>query len=790
VLDALAPGDWTIWVRCAGFSDRTVPHRVNGAPLVISLTRTGRIAGQVLGVDTEPVVAEVTLAGSGVWPPRNTSTDAQGRFVLLDVPPGIYEVQARTADAVAPPRRGLTIEAGSSAFVRFDLERGEAMLGSVTDAETGRGIAHAEVVVMPDALGVAPRVTHSGLDGHFRLDGLRHAPHQVSVYAPEHVPVIGAAWMPGTRLAVRMEPGALIEGSIRDARGEPVAGARIELLGETGDRQPISLDGASLAFRETLYPDRATLTAPSSAASHTLELMETVPPIPDESSVGATVSAVVATPAAPTMQSGADGTFVLRGIPPGRVQLIVRAAGYSATTTDRLWITAGHGIQGLDIRLAAAGRIEGRVIDAAGNPVTGASVEHLSDLDPWARLALTDDDGAFVLDDVAGAVTIRPFARGQAGMQVRVEVEPGSTEQITLELPPVGPTLRGVTVDPRGRPIAGAQVRMESMAPGVLPPRVAFSDDAGEFEFEDAPRPPWQLNVDHANHARSAPIDVEEAPSAPIRLTLDDAVELTGRLLDPLSGAGVEDGEVVLESERVPPVIRRARADSAGAFVIPRVAAGSYRLVASAEGRVVQASVVEIPPGAVRREGFDLPPVELEAAASLEGDVVDSLGRTVQGAEVSVSSRASPPARSDRRGHFVLEGLASGRIECIARHPSVGEAVRVVRVSPERNPAPVVFHLPGRFDPDAEASERALRRGVAIEVADDHGAVVVSDVVGPLAAAAGLRSGDVLLEVDGTEPTEAQAAARRLRGADGVSAVLRLARAGHAFRLRVPREPW
>jgi hypothetical protein len=328
------------------------------------------------------------------------------------------------------------------------------------------------------------------------------------------------------------------------------------------------------------------------------------------------------------------------------------------------------------------------------------------------------------------------------------------------------------------------------MAPGALPPRVAFSDDAGEFAFEDAPLAPWQLNVDHANHARSAPLDLEEAPSAPIRLTLDDAVELTGRLLDPLSGEGVEGGEVVLESERVPPVIRRARADSAGAFVIPRVAAGSYRLVASAEGRVARASTVEVPPGAVRRGGFDLPPVELEAAASLEGDVVDSLGRTVHGAEISFSSRASPPVRSDRRGHFVLGGLASGHIECIARHPSVGEAVRVVRVSHERNPAPVVFHLPGRFDPDTDASERAPQRGVAIEIADDQGAVVILDVVGPLALAAGLRSGDELLEVDGIEPTDAQAATRLLRGADGVSAVLRLARAGHSFRLRVPREPW
>lgn len=61
---------------------------------------------------------------------------------------------------------------------------------------------------------------------------------------------------------------------------------------------------------------------------------------------------------------------------------------------------------------------------------------------------------------------------------------------------------------------------------------------------------------------------------------------------------------------------------------------------------------------------------------------------------------------------------------------------------------------------------------------------------GTRAAHAGLHEGDLLRAVDGVPVENAAQATRLLRGADGVSAILDLERAGESFRIRIPRETW
>ena len=69
----------------------------------VVLEKVASISGRVYGPNGEAVAqAHITLAGSGVWPALNTQTNAQGRFVWNDVPPG--NLRTESAPTNADPR--------------------------------------------------------------------------------------------------------------------------------------------------------------------------------------------------------------------------------------------------------------------------------------------------------------------------------------------------------------------------------------------------------------------------------------------------------------------------------------------------------------------------------------------------------------------------------------------------------------------------------------------------------------------------------------------------------------
>lgn len=798
----LPAGRWTVRASAAGFGESAAVRDVPGdAPLELALARVARIAGQVMGSDGAPVSdAEIVLAGSGVWPARTMRSGEDGRFVLDEVPPGVYEVRAHSSAGAAPPRRGLTLEAGGRAYLTFHLEAGATMVGRVLDAATDAPIEGAQIVVAEGELAIAPRALRSGSDGSFRVAGLASGDHRVTVHAEGYVPVVSASWSPGEPLRVAMEPGAVLSGVVLDARRRPVAGARLEVLGEAGDRQPIAMDGASVAFRaEVFRAHEAALGAGPPASLGALEVTSEIPPIPltpvaleAAPPVPLAAAAASAPPRIEALSSGfssaADGTFRIEGVPPGHVQLVARMAGYAPGSSERVWVAAGRERDRIEIVLEPAGRIEGEVVDAEGEAVAGAIVEHRSDAEPWPRVIAADERGRFALEDVAGAVTIRATAAGHAAGQARVDVGAGGRERVRVVLPAPGPRLEGRTVDERGREVAGVQVRIESMAPGESAPRVVFSDAGGRFEIDDAPPGPWRIAADHADYAQPDPVELDAAPDT-LRLVLRQGTTVRGRVLDALAGEGIEGATLVLERATGAPLARDVRSDAEGSLVIPRVGPGAYMARVSAPGFTEWRGEVEV--GGTRAGEIELDTIELVPGARLEGDVVDALGQVVRGVTVSVDGDPARVARTDARGHFVLEGLAEGSPVIRASHPAAGEVARAIRVQPLRDPAQIVLRLPERYDPDSAASERALRRGVAVELDAEGSAARIADVVpGSHAARVGLRAGDLVRSVDGEPIAELQQAERLLRGADGVAAVLELERGGERFRVRVPREAW
>ncbi|WP_236605422.1 carboxypeptidase regulatory-like domain-containing protein [Sandaracinus amylolyticus] len=799
VLSELPTGRWTLRASASGFGASATVRDVPGSSeaLVLTIAPVARVAGQVMGIDGAPVSgAEIVLAGSGVWPARTMQTGADGRFVLEDVPPGVYEVQAHASTGAAPPRRGLVIEAGGRAYLTFHLEPGATMVGQVIDGETDAPIAGAQIVVAEGELAIAPRALRSNGEGAFRVAGLASGDHHVTVHAEGYVPVVGARWTPGEPLRLTMERGAVLSGIVLDARRRPVEGARLEVLGESGDRQPIAMDGASVAFRaEVFRAHEQALGAGPPASLGALEVTSDVPPIPlAPAAYEAPVElASTSAPAAPRMGAiasgfvtASDGTFRIEGVPPGHVQLVARKAGFAPGSSERVWVGAGRERDRIEIVLEPSGRIEGEVVDERGDEVASAMIEHRSDAEPWPRVTVSDASGRFVLEDVAGAVTIRANVAGRAPVQVRVDVSAGGRERVRVVLPAPGPSIEGRTVDERGREVASVQVRVESMAPGESAPRVVFSDERGRFAIDDAPPGPWRVSADHADYAQGDPVDLDTIEGE-LRVVVRAGANVRGRVVDAMSGEAIEGASIVIERAEGPPLSRDTRSDAEGSFVIPRAVPASYVATVSAPGFAAWRG--EIAVSATRGGEIELDAIELTPGARLEGEVVDALGAVVRGASVSVDGDPARATRTDAHGRFVLDGLGEGSFVILAAHPAAGEVTRTIQVRAMRDPSAIVMRLPQRYDPDEAASERAIRRGVAIEVEDGDGVVRVSSASGR-AGQAGLRAGDVLLAIDGELVEHAEDAERLLRGADGVSAVLDLEREGEPFRVRVAREAW
>ncbi|MGF1468262.1 MAG: carboxypeptidase regulatory-like domain-containing protein [Sandaracinaceae bacterium] len=764
----------------------TARRRALRAPahVELELHPVGRLVGRVLGPEGPVADAEVLLVGSGLWPARERRTDDRGRYRFGEVPPGVYEVQARAGGLVSERRRGLRLDAGAPHFVTLDVSVGATLVGVVRDASTGDGLAGVRLTVSSFALDAAPRSTVSGPDGRFRVAGLAPAEHHVAADAEGYVSRPSIAWRPGEALELRLEQAGTVAGRVLDADGLPVAGAQIEVLGETPAGQPVLL-GPGAAFRAAVVGARDTSTAGALAVTS-----GAVPPIPLDGPGLAALPEAGPEEArlARAFVTDAMGRFRVGGIPTGWVQVLVGQSGYARASTDRLHVSAGQVRDGLELRLLPAGTVRGRVVNDRGDGVAGVPVEIRSDTEPFPELVLSDDNGGFVVEGVTGelAVTARPLDRPAVRRRVRLVPD----EEATVELPLEGDLQRlyGRVVDARGFPLAGVPVRVRALraeSPGL---RVAESGDDGTFVLDGLPSGPWRL--DAGGRARgSASLDVPSADGeVTVRLAAVAAVE--GEIRSGFSGE-LLDAWVVVSRDTLPPETHRVRAPG-GHFRVPGLSAGAWRLAARADGHLERKLAFTIERRGPSLVDTDLGALRLAAGGALAGVVVDARGRPVPRAHVRVAAPAGAGTRADPAGAFVLEPIAPGLVHLEGEAPTAGTGRSGPhRVDAGRETPGVVLRLDEVLDEDRPGTASGRRQGVALAVAGAGDELRVAWVgAASRAAEAGLRPGDVLLTVDGWTPEDAEDAGELLRGPPGVAAVIEVRRAGETAVLLVERESY
>ncbi len=402
-------------------------------------------------------------------------------------------------------------------------------------------------------------------------------------------------------------------------------------------------------------------------------------------------------------RAAADGTYRIKVPADQEVRLAVAARGFQAAE-----ITASPAAPPLRIVLQRSRIGFGHVVDRAEKPVAGVRIV-LRAAGPGAPRygAATGPDGRFQVRDLPkGLYELTARGRGYAPLTVpglRVPPGSGATDLGTVILP-AGVAVEGQVVDPQGRPVPAAEVRLTAAGgsrtgpgPGEESSSPALTGPDGSFRIEDRrPGETVDLGVRRTGYAPAAAPGLRIPPERPVRIVLQPTAMVEGSTVDP-DGKPVAGALVfVFPSDPVhvgggagSDRTLQAQSDGNGRFRVEGVTPGSFELRATAPGRQeARLTSLEAQPGQ------DLQGVEvvLAAGAVLTGRVLSSAGQPVAGAEMSLLPEGSAPPLlsggsdlSDEQGRYRLEGISPGTHTVQAEHEGYRPTLRRLDVRADRN---------------------------------------------------------------------------------------------------------
>ncbi|MFN8095788.1 MAG: carboxypeptidase-like regulatory domain-containing protein [Vicinamibacteria bacterium] len=565
---------------------------------------------------------------------RSAPTGRDGRARIDAPPPAPWTVVAHARGFVTEVRR--RVAAGP---IAVRLEKGQAISGTVRDGESGRPVAGARVsvpaVIEPPRGGWEEEALRNAVvtdaQGRFRLEGIGRSRLRVTARAPGYAAADRPNVRPGEAVELFLFPGASLGGVVRDEARRPVKDAVVRL-------------------------------EPNGFA-----------------------------PAVPPEKTDANGEFTFAGVVAGDYAVIAtegtRAPALAVVTVD-----AGASAS-VSLTLTAGSYVVGRVVDGAGRALPGRV--RLDAYDGRPIPAVAEEHHGERRDRWAAAFGPVPRARSACA----------SPPPATSSGPPrprsrLGPTVdlgdadaRRRPRDPRPRARRRGTRRWSHRASDPVgrrggPPEVEV-DAKGAFVVSPA------ADADGAEATGFAwGQAVADAGGTPVTIVLVTAGAVTGRVVD-AAGAAVDDARIEVESPDASGSRRFESTRSSegdGAFTLRDLAPGAYALVARASGRgEASMSGVRVRAGATTSLGT----ITLPAGGVVRGSVVDSEGRGIPGATVSVDRegarrRRLNEAQTDSTGAFEVTGVPAGVMRVVANHPSYAEGPPITtEVDPEKEPVPV-----------------------------------------------------------------------------------------------------
>jgi protocatechuate 3,4-dioxygenase beta subunit len=440
----------------------------------------------------------------------------------------------------------------------------------------------------------------------------------------------------------------------------------------------------------------------------------------------------------------ADGAFELRGIPPGRVRVRVRADGFLDAKEQEIDLQPGTTSEVLVFAIEAGQPVAGFVVDeATGKPVSDAQVTAYRqregnnrrsgvfniDIDPedfdflalssaqGRRSAITDSKGRFAISSLeAGQYRFTARHPDKAKSSAKdVEVVAGKpTPDVEIRID-AGGGVEGTVTGLGMRPLADALMVAFSIQAGTM--RSSTTDKAGFYRIDGLPPGQYivfksrmderadniplelmsnmRLKTVTVKQGRFARLDVHDDSEDGVRVfgTVREAGQPVPRALVTLLGSD-RDGLLGMG-------VRANAAGMDGRYELVGIKPGSYVMqVTRFVGQPVQTTFEIEVPDESREMLFD---VQLPTS-EIAGRVIDTRGNPVAGTMVSLGSEAGALGGADGLlGLIAQNGLSQ------ARTNDNGEfRMRSVAPGTYRLTAGSRFGPGGRRNANADGTERVV----------------------------------------------------------------------------------
>jgi hypothetical protein len=651
-----------------------------GSWVDLALSPPATVRGVVTAGGTGEPVAGATVVLKDAAFQHETTTDAEGRYVLSPLPPTInawagHQLIVAAAAFRRADRTGLLLAGGKDYEIDVALVKGATLAGRVADART---LGPVKGAVVAEGWEPWDKTARAGEDGAYRLENVDVRPNLVfQARAEGYLPQ--ARQSAGTdRLDFDLEASLCVEGRVLDATDRPLAGARVRLhrIRFAGDAQ-----GGDVVVH----------------------------------SFGGPFGSPSEPPGATTTTTGADGTFRFADVAPGEVGIVAFHRDTAPAEKGPLTVpVGGPAPPPVDVTMPRGFSVEGVVRDGAGEPIPSVRVQ----MSQWGggqgyrflqNYMWSETPESW--SDEQGRFTIRGATPGQhwlgasdptwgwAGLQVE-GVEGQRISDLVISY--AGAAIAGVLLTADGRPVPGANVNAQGPknAASGRQWRWTQTDGLGRFRLAGLEQGNYDL---HAWTAWGQPEPLKDVPagSEGIELKLAPSQVLRGVVTSIPLGGPLDRFQLIVQGTSGPgrspnPASRRGGMQWQGEVRSPDgrferpVGPGEYTIVIRAAGHAPLALR-----GVIVEENVEPQPLvlRLEQGGGIRGVAVDVEGKPVVNGAVQARVHRAPgqPAdpvewlrgahdATDDRGRFFIEGLPPGTYLVALHLGTRGSAQAVVAV--------------------------------------------------------------------------------------------------------------
>ncbi|MCY1043826.1 hypothetical protein OV208_21075 [Corallococcus sp. bb12-1] len=552
VLDGLPEGTVTLWAL--GHEGAAKVHDVEAGrqDVVLALEDghvfEGIVVERVRGLEPPIEGAQVTVFSHEHTRFFDATSDARGRFRIGPLPSATYALLA-TADGRSPILRQ---EANPFESEWILLERPSRYAGQVVSAQ-GNPAPGVHVRMLSPWNGWVPSRTTTDAQGHFdfKVAGAREHTLFAETAAKDAFATVKTG--PREDVVLTLEPVVLLQGIVRDDVGRPIEGARLSVTRIMEDEGP-SEGGQTVTDASGHYQLGALLAVRTHLIAQADRYLDDLVIIPsldtDTGPVDFTLTRAISVEGVLVDEEGQPLANKMLRLRQGSSADPQQGAELAETRTDdagRFSLDARTGGPGwLDVqdpdflpeRLAVTiPSQEVRMVMRRGASVAvtvrNAAGAPLDDLEVtlWRRDArnriecrrTTDEQGRATLRGLKPGPYVVEAVKMTRDVDQRasraLDIVEGENPEVTLRMEE-GRTLRGIVVDTRGQPLAGAAIRAQ-VPDGDTPhyranttddyayaldgletndPKGVLTDDEGRFTLRHLSERRYELSVRLADH--------------------------------------------------------------------------------------------------------------------------------------------------------------------------------------------------------------------------------------------------------------------------------------------------